>query len=402
MSLLHGLAEHEVVVFLLQESQTCDFLVVARREVDFCLGSKSAVLLASPNGRHRFTLVDIAWQEVHRKLVVGNLVAVLEIAKEHPAWVQVLQASLAASLEIVRITEVAREFILCSWFQSSLFAYSGYRSILGKNLWPAILPSHRQQIGVASGVVHIFLVRTTSQEHCPPIALAIFYDVGMSGRRNRVLAIRVETCALGKDRVVRVLLPRSHRVLGTEDDLAVPTACTALGAHQIVELALLEEMRSFYPNWLRLYVCSATEHFLEVALDGVALHVELEATDRALSLVVGTANYRTIVYNVALAIVVEEEAWVDAVYLRQVDRFAPTLLGVFALYKEIASPHIGGNHIEGLVLLVVADGRSEDAARNVLPLQRHLRFAAEHVARWGPVHQVLARGERHAREEGER
>ena len=38
----------------------------------------------------------------------------------------------------------------------------------------------KQQVSLHD-VVHIFLVRAASQEHCPPVALAIFYDVGMAG-----------------------------------------------------------------------------------------------------------------------------------------------------------------------------------------------------------------------------
>ncbi len=60
---------------------------------------------------------------------------------------------------------------------------------------------------------------------------------------------------------------------------------------------------------------SATQHLLEVALDGVALHVELEASDGTLALVIGFAYNWCVVYDVALAIVVEEETWVDAIYL---------------------------------------------------------------------------------------
>ena len=74
---------------------------------------------------------------------------------------------------------------------------------------------------------------------------------------------------------------------------------------------------------------SATENLLEIALDTVALHVEFEAADRALTLVIGTANYRTIVNDIALAVVIEEEARVDTVNLSQIDRLAPALGRIF-------------------------------------------------------------------------
>jgi len=74
---------------------------------------------------------------------------------------------------------------------------------------------------------------------------------------------------------------------------------------------------------------SATQNLLEVALDAVALHVEFETADRALTLVIGTANYRTVVNDVALAVVIEEEARVDAVNLLQIDRLAPAFGRIF-------------------------------------------------------------------------
>ena len=107
---------------------------------------------------------------------------------------------------------------------------------------------------------------------------------------------------------------------------------------------------------------SATENLLEVALDAVALYVEFEAADSTLTLIVGTTNYRTVVYNVALSVVIEEEARVNAVNLLQIDRFAPALGWVLGLDEEVSGTHVGGNHIEGLVLLVIADGWCEDTA----------------------------------------
>ena len=74
---------------------------------------------------------------------------------------------------------------------------------------------------------------------------------------------------------------------------------------------------------------SATQNLLEVALDAVALHVEFETADRALTFIIGTANYRTVVNDVALAVVIEEEARVDAVNLLQIDRLAPAFGRIF-------------------------------------------------------------------------
>ena len=170
------------MVFLLEKCQTCYLLVVARSEVDFCLGREGAVLLACPDGRHWFTLVDIAWQQLHVQLAVFYLIAICKVAEEHPALVQILQTNaVVGCIEVIHIAEVAREFVLLGWLQTSLFAYRRNRGVLGENLWPSVFPCYRQEIGVATCVVHIFLIRAASQEHCPPVALAIFYDVGMAG-----------------------------------------------------------------------------------------------------------------------------------------------------------------------------------------------------------------------------
>ena len=142
----------------------------------------------------------------------------------------------------------------------------------------------------------------------------------------------------------------------------MPTACTTFCTHQIIELALLEEVRTLNPDRTSLYMGSATENLLEVALDAVALHVEFEAADSTLSLVIGTANYRTVMNDISLAVVIEEEARVDAINLLQIDRFAPALGWVLGLDEEVAGTHIGGNHIESLVLFVIADGWCEDTA----------------------------------------
>ena len=72
---------------------------------------------------------------------------------------------------------------------------------------------------------------------------------------------------------------------------------------------------------------SATENLLEVALDAVALHIEFEAADGTLTLIVGTTSYWTVMHDISLSVVIEEEARVNAVNLLQIDRFAPTWMG---------------------------------------------------------------------------
>ncbi len=83
---------------------------------------------------------------------------------------------------------------------------------------------------------------------------------------------------------------------------------------------------------------SATQNLLEVALDAVALHVEFEAADSTLTLIVGTANYRTVMYDISLSVVIEEEARVDAVNLLQIDRLAPAFGRIFDFTKKLPAP----------------------------------------------------------------
>ena len=108
LAILHGLTQYEVVVFLLEKCQACDILVVARSKVDFCLSCEGAVLLTCPDGRHRLTLVDIAWQEIELQFAVFYLVTVNEVAEEHPAWIQLFQTRLIVIyIEVIHIREVA-------------------------------------------------------------------------------------------------------------------------------------------------------------------------------------------------------------------------------------------------------------------------------------------------------
>ena len=109
-----------------------------------------------------------------------------------------------------------------------------------------------------------------------------------------------------------------------------------------------------------------------------------------------------VIYDISASVLVEKERGVDASHFGQVNGFAPPFGRVFRLYEEISGSHVGRNHVEGLVLFVVSDGRREDASRHVLAVKRELRLAVEHMSQLCPVHEVLAREDGHAGEKRER
>ena len=147
----------------------------------------------------------------------------------------------------------------------------------------------------------------------------------------------------------------------------------------------------------------APAHNLAVsAHDAVALGVEAEDADSPLSLVVGTTVDGSVVHDICLTVVVEEERGVDTVDLRQADGVAPAHVRVFGLHEEVAHAHAGGDHVVSFVFRIVLDVGGKDAARHTLSVQGQLRGAVEHMAYLRPVHQVFTLEDGHAGEECER
>ena len=149
-------------------------------------------------------------------------------------------------------------------------------------------------------------------------------------------------------------------------------------------------------------MAARTYDFDLVAHHAVAFHVEVVEHDAAFALVDVPAYRLIVIHDVSASVLVEKERRVDASHFGQVDGFAPAFGRVFRLYEEIAGPHVGRNHVEGLVLFVVSDSRREDASRYVLAVEGELRLAVEHMSQLRPVHEVLAREDGHAGEKRER
>ena len=149
-------------------------------------------------------------------------------------------------------------------------------------------------------------------------------------------------------------------------------------------------------------MAARTYDFDWVAHHAVAFHVEIVEHDAAFAFVYMSAYRFVVIYDISASVLVEKERGVDASHFGQVNGFAPPFGRVFRLYEEIPGSHVGRNHVEGLVLFVVSDGRREDASRHVLAVKRELRLAVEHMSQLCPVHEVLAREDGHAGEKRER
>ena len=128
-------------------------------------------------------------------------------------------------------------------------------------------------------------------------------------------------------------------------------------------------MRAFNPYRVILRAGSLVDQNLALTDGAVGSWVELLDTYRAVSVVLGLAvGCVVIVHNIGASVVIEEEGGVDATYRRQAYRLRPFSKGILCGDEEVAPSHVGGHHIVGLVVRVVLDGRSKDAAAHMLGL----------------------------------
>ena len=96
-----------------------------------------------------------------------------------------------------------------------------------------------------------------------------------------------------------------------------------------------------------------------------------------------------VVNNISLAILIEEERWVDALEIEFV-RIAPALEWVLCLNDDVTETtrELGGNHVECLVVLVIDNLRSIDTCRNAAVMQFKLGHTVENMANLLPVHHI--------------
>ena len=225
----------------------------------------------------------------------------------------------------------------------------------------------------------------------------------MSGTSHNVGAVGVKSHSLCQYRIAfGVFLPWSHWVFCPENHLTVEIARTALGAHQVIIFAHLEEMRTLYPYRVLNHMGSASKDFLLLTDDAVVLHVKLVYPYRALTLIVGLARWGVVVHDVSLTVLIKEERRVDTAHLFQINRLAPSLCRILTLHIEITLAYIGSNHIESLVLLVIRYCRGKDTSRHTLIAERQLTLTVEHMTYLLPVDKVLALEDWYTGEERER
>ena len=210
---------------------------------------------------------------------------------------------------------------------------------------------------------------------------------------------------MGEDGVVRSRREGAFGAVAHENHLAVPVARAAFGAHQVIASVLLIHVRPFNPNGFLADVCAAVDDDLVRAGHHlVFLQVVVPYLDDAVSLILFFSfGRRVVVHHVSLAVVVKEQRGVYAVEF-QLHRVAPSLHRVFGLHHHIAEStgELCRNHVEGVVVRVVADGRGIHTHADAAVLHLQLRLAVEHVPDLLPVHQVCGMEDGYAGEHGKR
>ena len=233
----------------------------------------------------------------------------------------------------------------------------------------ALGPLYRSKAGLTAQVVIAAPEVAVSQECDPPGTVSGLHKVAMAGALN----LRVLSChaAVGEDGVGGVGLVRTIDVTAAGYGELMGQLGATLRDEQVVPAVLLVDMRS-----LRMTAAGATPQLPALGELLARLGVDLAQPDGC----AGVADH------VALA-VLEVQRGVDTLLLEP-DRLAPGTCGIGGGDHEVAAiGHIGGNHIEGT--LVIADGGGIDAQPRVGTLQGQLALAVEHVAYEFPVDQVL-------------
>ena len=172
----------------------------------------------------------------------------------------------------------------------------------------------------------------------------------------------------------------------------MPTACTALGRHEVIVAVDLIHVGTLDPDGVVLGAGTLVDE--DVALtDGlVGGGVELLDADGAVAVIFGLSIGGVVVVDdIGTAVVVEEEGGIDAAYGGQAHGFRPRSEGVLGGDEEVAPSYVGGDHIVGLVVGVILNGRGKDAAADMLEMEvAQLRRTVEHMAHLLPVHEVAA------------
>ena len=159
-------------------------------------------------------------------------------------------------------------------------------------------------------------------------------------------------------------------------------------------------MRALDPIWIVLGTGTLVDYDLALTYGAVVGDIEFDAADGAVAVVLGLVVRSVIIADdIGLAVVIEEEGRVDALYDGDIDRVGPVAPGILGLDIEVASRHVGSDHVIGLVGGIVCDVRGIDTATDTLAVKmRQMLWPVEDIAYLLPVDKVTAMEERNARE----
>ena len=263
-------------------------------------------------------------------------------------------------------------------------------------------PHHGQHECLAAQILEVVFHRAAGKEHGPPVSLLCLHQVGMACTGDWIGTIVVE-CALRQDRIALVCLVGSPHRLRAVDDLRMPVTRSALGCHQVIIAVDLVDMRAFAPDGLLLGSAALVDEDATLAHHLVGGQVKFLKAHGAMSGIFGlVVGCIVVVHHVSLAIVVNEDRRVDAANRMHIDRVTPRTSGILRLHIEVAGSHIGGDHVVGSRLWIVAQSWCKDTSAHMLANHVHqLRLTAQHVSDLTPVHQVTAVEDGHTREVGE-
>src|SRR5262249_9165788 len=116
-----------------------------------------------------------------------------------------------------------------------------------------------------------------------------------------------------EDRVARPWRERTSYTARAEHDLGVIVPRAAFGGDEIVLAIALQQMRPFDPARLRGDIDAAVHDQRPLAHELLRLEIQLLNPDRAMAAVERRPNRRTVVDDVSLPVVVEEDRRIDPV-----------------------------------------------------------------------------------------
>ena len=236
--------------------------------------------------------------------LVGKGIPVLCGAAEgHPAVAELGRA------EVVLESEIAEGELVTALY--ALVADDHGHGLSGReDDGPLVLgPGNGEHVGLASDILEVVTIRTVSEEHCPPLSVAVLHKVGVTGAGNGIGTCRIKS-HLGKDGIALIRDERSEGRLALENDLRVPLTevGATLGAHQVILAVDLVDMRTFDPIGIVLGTGTLVDDDLALPYGAVIRDVELDAADGTVAVVLGLVVRSVVVADdIGLAVVIEEE-----------------------------------------------------------------------------------------------